>query len=126
MQNIVLVGIGGAIGAIARYSIDKVTITYIDSSVAGTFAVNISGSFLLGLLTGMASAHSNWPVEIRIFIGIGVLGSYTTFSTLSVATIQLAQRGEVSNAVINLVASIVVGLAAAIAGIMLSKLILQD
>jgi len=123
LQNIVLVGIGGAIGAIARYSIDKVTITYIDSSVAGTFAVNISGSFLLGLLTGMASAHSNWPVEIRIFIGIGVLGSYTTFSTLSVATIQLAQRGEVANAVINLVASIVVGLAAAIAGIMLSKLI---
>ena len=123
MQSIIIVGIGGAIGSIARYSIDRVAITYFGSSVAGTFAVNISGSFLLGLLTGMVAAHSNWPVEIRIFIGIGVLGSYTTFSTLSVATIQLVQRGEITNAIINIVASIVVGLAAAIAGIMLSKLI---
>ena len=107
----------------ARYGVNHLVLTHFDSFLLGTFPVNISGSFILGLLVGLLSSHPIWPGETRMFLGVGFLGSYTTFSTLSVATIQSLQKGDVSTAAINLGASVLLGLTAAFAGLMLGRAI---
>ena len=121
MSHILLIGLGGALGAIARYAVDQLTVAQLGSSIVGTLIANISGTFLLGLLIGMLSSHSAWPAEVRIFLTVGFLASYTTFSTLSVATVELVERGQISSAAINLGVSILLGLTAAVGGMMLGR-----
>lgn len=123
MLNIIFIGIGGALGAVARYSVDQLAFVHLGSSVAGTFIVNISGSFLLGLLAGVLSSNSAWPGEIRLFFAVGFLGSFTTFSTLTLATVQSIGRGDTSGATINLGASIICGLVAAVIGLFVGRAI---
>lgn len=118
-----LVGLGGAFGAMARYAVDRVAVAQLGSSLTGTFVANVSGSFILGLLVGLLSSHPTWPEETRIFLAVGILASYTTFSTLSVATIQQLEKGDISSAAVNLGASVVLGLSAAAAGIVLGRAI---
>ncbi|PZC49612.1 MAG: CrcB protein [Chloroflexi bacterium] len=121
LQYLLLVGVGGALGAMARYSVDQVAAYYVGSTLLGTFFANISGSLVLGLLVGVLSNHDIWPAETRMFLGVGFLGSYTTFSTLSLATAQLLQKGDWSTAALNLGASIVLGIGAALVGLMVGK-----
>ena len=124
MQYFLLVGLGGALGAVARHSVNQLFLTYFGSLLLGTFLANVSGSFVLGLLMGLLSSHPNVPTEARMFIAVGFLGSYTTFSTLSVATIQLLQKGDMFTAVVNLGASIVLGLIAATIGLVVGRLVI--
>tara|TARA_B100000749_G_C18151758_1_gene352113 strand:+ start:148 stop:528 length:381 start_codon:yes stop_codon:yes gene_type:complete len=123
MSYILLIGLGGALGAISRYLVNQIAIIYLDSSLVGTFIVNISGSFLLGLLAGLLLSHPNWPEETKIFFAVGFLGSYTTFSTLSLATVQSLEKGDISTATINIGASLILGVIAAGGGIFLGKAI---
>ena len=116
MSNILIVGIGGAIGAVARYSVDLLVARQFGSNILGTFTVNITGSLLLGFLAGLLGTHPTWPIETRLFIAIGILGSFTTFSTLSLATVDLMVKGEILTAMINVVASVLIGVAAAALG----------
>ena len=122
MSHVLLIGFGGALGALARHAVIQLTNTLPVSSITGTFIVNISGTFLLGLVAGLLSSHSAWPPELRIF-PYAFLASYTTFSTLSVATIQLLERGDLSIAAVNLGGSVLLGLAAAVTGMMLGRTI---
>ena len=71
----------------------------------------------------MIATHTNWSNEIRLVVAVGFLGSYTTFSALTVDTIQLIQKGELYTAGLNLVASIVIGLFAAMLGLFVGKYI---
>ena len=121
MNNLVLIGAGGAVGAMLRYLADQVAIHHFGSTLLGTFTVNVTGSFLLGILVGLFYSHPGWPVEIRLFFAIGVLGSYTTFSTLSVATIQSLQSDQVLAAGLSLLGNILVGLALAYGGLLVGK-----
>ena len=123
MSYFLLVGIGGALGATTRYLIDQISVSHLGSSIAGTFIVNISGSFILGLLIGFLSSHTAWPEEIKVFLSVGFISSFTTFSTLSVATIQMFEKGDMSGAAVNLIGSIIVGLLAAVSGILLGRII---
>jgi CrcB protein len=84
----------------------------------GTFAINVSGSFLLGVLTGAALYHGLGPLP-KTALGTGFCGAYTTFSTFSYETVRLVEEGSVLAASANMVASVVVGLVAAAAGIAL-------
>lgn len=121
MSHILLIGLGGALGAIARHAVDQITVYQLGSSIVGTLIANISGTFLLGLLVGLLSSHSAWPAEIRIFLTVGFLASYTTFSTLSVATVQLIEKGQITSAAVNLGVSILLGLTAAVGGMVLGR-----
>ena len=122
MQFVVLVGIGGALGAIARYWVNDLAVTHFGSSLVGTVFANVSGSFVLGFLVGvLSSSNPTWAPETRMFLAVGFLGSYTTFSTLTVATVQLLQKGDVTTAAINLGTSVVLGLLAAIIGLLIGK-----
>ncbi len=119
-----LVAAGGALGAMSRYGVDRAVNGVFGTSVLGTFAVNISGSFLLGLLVAAGAGRMGVPDEARAFAAVGFLGSYTTFSTLTVASVQLAGDGDWLRAAVNVIGSIVVGVIAAFAGIAVGRAVL--
>jgi CrcB protein len=112
-----LIALGGSLGAVSRYGIDRVMIGFMGPTVLGTFAVNITGSFLLGLFLTLSDERFGWSSELRVLVAVGFLGSFTTFSTLTVASLQLAGSGEWQRATINVAGSIAVGLIAAFLGI---------
>jgi CrcB protein len=89
----------------------------------GTFVVNISGAFLLGLLMTLSVERSLVPPAWRLFLGVGILGGYTTFSTLSYESIALMQRGLVMQGALNMFGSALAGLAAVFAGILVGRML---
>jgi len=111
------------LGAVARYGINQLFVAQGGSPIWATFFANISGSFILGFIVGFVSTHPTWSLESRMFISVGFLGSYTTFSTLSLTTIQSLQKGDIYSAIFNIGASISIGCAAAFIGIVLGKFI---
>lgn len=112
-----LVAAGGVVGAPARFLLDR----YVSDRVQldfplGTYLINVSGSFLLGLLAGLGIAGL-LPTPVMALVGTGFCGAFTTFSTWSFETVRMVERGEHVQAVINVTASLVVGLLAAGLGI---------
>ena len=116
----ILVAAGGALGALSRYALDRAVAAYIGPGVLGIFLINITGSFLLGVFVTAYDAHG-WPMSTRLLVAVGFFGSYTTFSTLTVASVQLAQGGDMARAALNILGSVAVGLAAAFAGILVGR-----
>jgi CrcB protein len=109
--------VAAAIGAPARYLLDGWVQGRTEGVFPwGTFAVNISGSFALGLLTGLVLYHGV-SAETRVVLGTGGLGAFTTFSTLTFETVRLAEEGATDSAVRNAVASLALGVLAAAAGL---------
>ncbi len=118
----VLVGLAGAIGAPLRYVVDTlVSDRFRGAFPYGTVVVNISGSFGLGLLSGLAIYHG-LPGTPRLVIGTGLVGAYTTFSTFSFETVALLEEGQTRLAARNVAVSVVAGAAAAGAGLALASL----
>ncbi len=123
-MDLVWIGVGGAAGAIARYVVDGWV-----SGIArgafpwGTFAINLSGSFLLGVLFALATERGVLPASIRGPAMIGFLGAYTTFSTLMLESWRLIEDGATGLAAVNLVGSVGLGLVAVLAGMTLGRAI---
>ncbi|HEX4982796.1 MAG TPA: fluoride efflux transporter CrcB [Ilumatobacteraceae bacterium] len=111
-----------AIGAPSRYLLDGWVQDRTRGAFPwGTFTVNVSGCLLLGLLTGLGLYH-DLDSTIRTVLGAGGLGAYTTFSTFTFETIRLAEEDALDEAFRNAAASVLVGLAAASAGLALTAL----
>jgi len=112
----------GALGAPARYLVDGAIGDRTEGVFPwGTFVVNATGSFALGLLTGLALYHA-LPATPKLVLGTGFCGAYTTFSTFSFETVRLIEEGAVNEAVRNSLGTLVVGAAAAAAGLALAAL----
>ena len=122
-MNWILVALGGGLGAISRYGITLVTENYFKSNLISIFLINIFGSLILGIFIGYSLNKENFSSDFNLFIGIGVLASFTTFSTITVNTIQLITEGEYLKAVINIFSTILLGLIAAFAGLYFGKTI---
>jgi fluoride exporter len=117
-----LVGVAGAVGAPLRYAVDVLVSERSGSTFPlGTMVVNVTGSFVLGLITGLAMYHG-LPRTAREVLGTGLVGAYTTFSTFSFETVQLLEEGELQGALANVAVSLVAGGLAAAAGIALGGL----
>lgn len=121
LRDILFVAAGGAIGSALRYS----AMVWISQRLSQgfpwhTFIVNVTGSFLLGLLLSLSVEHGGWD-RFTIFLGIGVLGGFTTFSTFSFESLRLLEEGMLGAGVANMALSVVVGVAAAAAGIALGR-----
>jgi CrcB protein len=118
-----LVGIGGFVGANARYVVAK----WVGALTAGpfplgTFLVNVSGSFLLGLLGGLLAARLVPQSDnVRLALGVGFLGAFTTFSTFEFETHALFEDGVWLTALTNVFLSLFLGLLAVRAGLVLAK-----
>lgn len=116
------VAVGGFVGAPSRFVLDRYLTGRAGSQLPwGTFAINVSGAFLLGLLTGLATT-GNLPVTLGAGVGDGFCGAFTTFSTFSFETLRLAESGRYVEAAANLGGSVALGLGAAAAGIALGRL----
>lgn len=121
---LLLIALGGAAGSVTRYVVD----TWVSERLAsafpwGTFVVNLSGSFLLGMLFALAIERDALPASIRPPLMIGFLGAYTTFSTLTVETWRLVEGGAMLLAVANIVGSAALGLVAVVAGLGVGRVI---
>lgn len=119
--EIVALVVGGGLGAGARYVVDGLVMRGRKGAFPlGILIVNVSGSFLLGLLTALATMIG--PVWLAI-AGVGVLGGFTTFSTVSVETVLLARAGRRDWAWINLLGTLVACVVAAALGVMIGGLV---
>jgi CrcB protein len=113
-------GVAGACGALARYGVAEWTARHWQRHFPlATFLINVSGAFALGVLVAAGGRHPFVPAELRTIIGTGLLGGYTTFSTLSFETNALARRGLARHAWANAAGTLVAGVAAAAAGMAL-------
>ncbi|MFJ1994568.1 fluoride efflux transporter CrcB [Streptomyces asiaticus] len=122
-MNWLLVITGGMVGAPLRYLTDRAVQTRHDSVFPwGTFLVNVVGCLVLGLLTG-AAAEGAASQRLQLLLGTGLCGALTTYSTFSFETLRLAEEGARLFAVANVVASLVVGVGAAFAGVGLAHAI---
>lgn len=123
-MSLLLIGLGGFAGAIARYLVDGVVSERASGAFPlGTLAVNASGSFLLGLLFAMTAERAILPAEIRGPVLIGFIGAYTTFSTFILESWRLVETGAISLAVLNLAGSTALGLVAIVAGLAIGRLL---
>jgi CrcB protein len=110
--NILFVGIGGALGSIARYLVS----TWVQTTAKninfpfGTLTVNLVGCFVIGFLAQLAEERGVFTSESRAFVFIGILGGFTTFSSFGNETLNLARGGEMWNALANVGLNVVVGL----------------
>jgi CrcB protein len=116
--ELVAVAVAGGIGAGLRFLIDRAAMgwSHRHRFPLGILIVNVTGSFALGLLMGMGTALA--PAPIVTVLGIGLLGGYTTFSTVSVETVLIAERGQTRRAAWNLVGTLALALLAAALGML--------
>ncbi|HEX9031096.1 MAG TPA: fluoride efflux transporter CrcB [Streptosporangiaceae bacterium] len=115
-MTVLLVALGGMLGAPARYLTDRFVQSRHDSVLPwGTLIVNVAGSALLGFLIG-AQAHLGMPSSVAALAGVGFCGGLTTFSTLGYETLRLLEDGAIGAAGLNMLGSLAVGLAAAYLG----------
>jgi CrcB protein len=111
-MNILLVGIGGALGSISRYLLG----TWIQSLSRsldfpfGTLTVNLIGCFVIGFFSQLAETRGAFTPQSRAFVFIGILGGFTTFSSFGNDTINLFRDGESFNALLNIGANVLIGL----------------
>lgn len=122
-MNWLLVGLGGAIGSMARYGTSQVAARIFGSPLPyATAIVNIVGCAVVGVLAGAAaSAPARFSPEIRTFLFVGILGGFTTFSALGLDTVLLVQDGRAGQALLNIALQLGVGLGAAFVGYTLAK-----
>jgi CrcB protein len=114
MKAILLVSLGGAAGSVARYKLSGWILHHtLDWRFpAGTFAVNVAGCLLAGVLAGLAEKHELFTSEARLLLFTGLLGGFTTFSAFGLETMYLLRKGEVLVAGSNVVLSVAAGLLA--------------
>jgi fluoride exporter len=123
MQAFLLVGLGGALGAMARYGVSAVVGHFWRTPFPiATMLVNVSGSLAMGLLVGwLARALPPGQSEIRLFVAVGILGGFTTFSAFSLDVMTLIERGDVIPAVIYALGSVLLSVLALLLGLMIFR-----
>lgn len=117
-STVVIVMIGGAFGTLARYLISLLALPISRDLPWGTIVINIAGSFVIGFFGTLTLAGGRFPVSenLRLFVMVGFCGGFTTFSSFSLQTLDLLRSGATLRAAINVVASVVLCVAAVALG----------
>jgi CrcB protein len=124
MLNILIIGCGGFLGAISRYFVSELVYTFIGAGLPyGTLAINLVGSFLLGIVAQLGLSGDILPDSVNSFVGIGFLGAFTTFSTFSVQTLELLESGSLLKALLNISLNIFLCLIGAWGGFTLGRIL---
>jgi len=112
---LLLVGAGGFVGSIGRYLVGGWVhrAAPFSSFPFGTMAVNVLGCLVIGLVGGLVESRQLFGPDLRVFLLIGVLGGFTTFSSFAFESLALARDAEIARAFANVAAQVVLGLAAA-------------
>jgi CrcB protein len=125
MKLLLSIALGGALGAVGRYYVVGQVGHWLGLGFPfGTLVVNVLGSFILGALTEIMALSWSVSQETRAFLVVGVLGSFTTFSTFSLDVVYLFERGQTASAAIYIAASVILAITAFLLGMKLLRLIL--
>ncbi len=117
MFKVIIIGVGGFIGAVARYGVSGFVHRYLNGSFPfGTLCVNVLGCLFIGVLMYLIESRQLFSSSTRSFVLIGFLGSFTTFSTYGFETFALLRSGNLRLACLNMGLNLVFGLAAVIFG----------
>jgi len=121
MRLLLMIGLGSFIGGASRYLVTlAIQNKFLSTYPFGTFAVNVIGCFLIGIVYGL-SEKGNVNVEWRLFLATGILGGFTTFSSFSNETVSMLRDAQYWQAFFYVASSIIIGLAATFGGISLIK-----
>jgi CrcB protein len=123
MVNLLFVAVGGAAGSVARYLVGGWTLRALGPGWPyGTFAVNLVGGFLMGLLVGWLAHQGGAEQErLRVLLGVGVLGGFTTFSAFSLETARMIETRAFGQAAVYTTLSVVLSVGALFAGLILAR-----
>lgn len=122
LPDVLWVALAGSAGAAVRFVVDgTIRARWATRMPVGTLAINLAGSWLLGLLTGLVVFH-HAPSQLTLIAGTGLCGGFTTFSTASFETVRLVQQGDLRAAGTTLAVTVAGALAAATAGMALAAL----
>lgn len=118
MRDLITVGLGGFLGAAGRYLLGGLVQSWAGSpSFAwGTFSVNVAGCLAIGFFGGLFETSSAYPPSLRLFLLVGLLGGFTTFSTFSFETLELLRQREILLAAAYVFGQVALGLGAAFLG----------
>ena len=121
------VALGGAIGALLRYQTGRLLTYWLGPNTVtafpwATLTVNVLGSLVMGLLAGYLARHGQGGEQWRLFLGVGVLGGFTTFSAFSLEMMLLIERGQAAQGLIYAAVSVLAGLTALYVGLILMRL----
>ena len=114
MTKLLLVFIGGGLGATSRFLVTTALAGKLGNFPLGTLAANFFGSLLMGLVVGILAGRYE---SVRLFVAVGFLGGFTTFSSFSAETLALIQSGQIFSAAANVIVSVVAGLLACAVGL---------
>jgi CrcB protein len=122
LLNLLLVAVGGALGSVARYLLSTVILRATGSLFPlGTFVVNAVGCLIFGAIAGAASQRVQIAPEWRLFLLVGVLGGFTTFSSYAFESFSLVRDGQFLAASVNIVGQVIIGLAGVWVGFALAR-----
>ncbi len=126
MKNLIFIFIGGGFGAATRFLCSKYINEISQSTFPwGTFTVNITGAFIIGVLTEFFD-NSLLAPEMRLLLIVGYLGALTTFSSFSMESVNLLRGGELRLLALNIIVTNITGVAATIAGIYISRILINS
>jgi fluoride exporter len=124
MFNVLLVALGGGLGAAGRFGVSLAMPVRGDAWPWATFTINVTGSLLIGLLAGWLATRGDAGEPWRLFLGVGVLGGFTTFSAYSLETMRMIERNDWMGASLYSIGSMIVGLLAVGLGLAVAKRVL--
>ena len=124
MLNVLLVALGGGLGAAGRFGVSLAVPARADAWPVATFGINVFGSLLIGVLAGWLSSRGDAGEPWRLFLGVGVLGGFTTFSAYSLETMRMIERNDWVGASTYSIGSVIAGLIAVAIGLAMAKRVL--
>ena len=121
--NVLWVGVGGFVGSVSRYLVSGWVHRIVPAATfpLGTLVVNAAGCFFIGLLAGWGDSRQIFTPTMRLFLFIGVLGGFTTFSSFAYETMAIAQEGALQRGLLNIFLQLVLGLSAVWIGYVVAR-----
>ncbi|VAV91614.1 Fluoride ion transporter CrcB [hydrothermal vent metagenome] len=122
MKTLLLVGLGGGLGAVARHMVSRVALHWPNAGFPlATFTVNVIGGCAMGLLVGWMAFQVDGGRDLRLFFGVGLLGGFTTFSAFSLEMLQMIERKAWGSATLYGAGSVMFSVLALMLGLFLAK-----
>ncbi len=122
MKEILLVGLGGFAGSVARYLVSKLNITWqVFAIPMGTLTVNVLGSLIIGILVGLSVKSNLVSTELRLLLMVGFCGGFTTFSSFTNENLMLMQNGQFLTVILYTILSVILGFLAVYLGYILGS-----